>query len=49
MPPMLGNLIKDFPEWGEHTNGIAQYSSKSPLLPSPFVPPLTIGPFSFFP
>ena len=28
MPPMLGNLIKDFPEWGEHTNGIAQYIGK---------------------
>ncbi|CAF9936042.1 hypothetical protein IMSHALPRED_010440 [Imshaugia aleurites] len=25
MPPMLGNLIKSFPEWGEHSNGIAQY------------------------
>ncbi|KAL9101307.1 MAG: hypothetical protein Q9163_003419 [Psora crenata] len=25
MPPMLGNLIKNFPEWAEHSNGIAQY------------------------
>ena len=25
MPPMLGNLIKAFPEWGEHSNGINQY------------------------
>ena len=24
-PPMLGNLIKNFPEWGEHSNGMAQY------------------------
>lgn len=28
MPPMLGNLIKEFPEWSEHSNGIAQYVSK---------------------
>ena len=40
---MLGNLIKGFPEWCEHTNGIAQYISK--LFPTsrhliPFSPPL---------
>ncbi|CAD6565599.1 MAG: hypothetical protein ASARMPRED_007362 [Alectoria sarmentosa] len=27
MPPNLGNLIKNFPEWGEHSNGIAQYTT----------------------
>ena len=32
---MLGNLIKDFPEWGEHTNGIAQYIGK--CNPNPFI------------
>ncbi|KAK4690161.1 uncharacterized protein P7C71_g6561, partial [Lecanoromycetidae sp. Uapishka_2] len=25
MPPMLGNLIKSFPDWAEHSNGMAQY------------------------
>lgn len=27
MPPMLGNLIKNFPEWGDHTSGMAQYTT----------------------
>ncbi|CAF9937688.1 MAG: hypothetical protein ALECFALPRED_007367 [Alectoria fallacina] len=27
MPPMLGNLIKGFPEWGQQSNGIAQYTA----------------------
>lgn len=38
MPPMLGNLIKDFPEWGDHTNGIAQYISKKVHLIFSMVP-----------
>ena len=29
MPPMLGNLIKNFPEWGEHSNGMAQYIGRT--------------------
>ena len=28
LPPMLGNLIKSFPEWAEHSNGMAQYIGK---------------------
>jgi predicted oxidoreductase (fatty acid repression mutant protein) len=41
MPPMLGNLIKNFPEWVEHSNCMAQYISKCghwiPLLFSLFL------------
>lgn len=31
---MLGNLIKNFPEWTEHSNGMAQYTSKRAHLNS---------------
>lgn len=36
MPPMLGNMIKGFPEWGDHSNGMNQYIGM--LLTHFFVP-----------
>ncbi|KAI4127280.1 MAG: hypothetical protein LQ338_003284 [Usnochroma carphineum] len=36
MPPMLGNLIKSFPEWGEHTNGMAQFIAWTALCAEGF-------------
>ena len=37
MPPMLGNLIKGFPEWGQQSNGIAQYTGKRVHQTHPFL------------
>lgn len=46
MPPMLGNLIKSFPDWGEHSNGIAQYTGKRerPLHKGARVSPFSLSP-----
>lgn len=34
---MLGNLIKSFPEWGDHSSGMAQYTSKPVYWVRPFL------------